>query len=185
MFLVKISNMPFYKPVFRTTILSLILSLLLVYLGIKYQWGDYFNEKSPVYSELQIPQLDKSKYDAIEAKYIAKVDEEFVPEIVDADKSVSFVESMNKEQIIGICKNLLSKSIKDKLQLELAVTNCVMSNYQDSYQSVFTGDEAIKRNKLHQLATKKCRLGLGHLKTDTVIEKQLLIGICVSDGLSR
>ena len=156
-----------------------------MYLGIKYHWGDYINEKSPIYSELQIPHLDKSKPDAFDANHIDTADEEYVPEIVAGDKIHSFVESMTKEQIVALCKNLHRKMIKDKLQMELAVTNCVVSNYQDSYRNVLTGDEAIKRNKLRQFATKKCSSELNHIKTDSVIEKKLLIGICVSDGLSR
>ena len=40
----------------------------------------------PVYSELQIPQLDKSKSDAIEANHNDTADEEYVPEIVIGDK---------------------------------------------------------------------------------------------------
>ena len=132
--------MPFYKPVFRTAILSLILSLLLVYLGIKYHWGDYINVKSPRYSELQITQLDESKSDAFDANHIDTEDEEYVPEIVVGDKNHSFVESLNKEQIVDLCKNLHRKTIKDELQMDLAVTNCVVSNYQDSYQNVLTGE---------------------------------------------
>ena len=156
-----------------------------MYLGIKYHWGDHFNKKAPIYSELEIPQLDKSKYDAIEVNHMDKADEVYVPEIVVDDKSVSFVESMNKEQVIVLCKDIFSKTIKGEIQLELAVTNCVVSNYQDSYQNVLTADGAIKRKKLRQIATKKCSSELNHIKTYSVIEKQLLIGICVSDELSR
>jgi predicted transcriptional regulator len=156
-----------------------------MYLGIKYHWGDHFNKITPIYSELEIPQLDKSKYDAIEVNHMDKADEVYVPEIVVEDKSVLFVESMNKKQVIEFCKDLLSKTIKDEIQLELAVTNCVVSNYQDSYQNSFTVDEAEKRKKLRQIATKKCSSELNHIKTDSEIEKQLLMGICVSDELSR
>ena len=67
----------------------------------------------------------------------------------------------------------------------LTVTNCVLSKYQDSYQNVFTADEAIKRKKWRQIATKKCSSELNLIKTYSVIEKQFLIGICVSDELSR
>ena len=74
-----------------------------------------YNEKSPIYSELQIPQLDKSKSDAIEANHIDTADEEYVPEIVVGDKIHSFVESMTKEQIVDLCKNLHRKMIKDEI----------------------------------------------------------------------
>jgi len=109
-------------------------------------------------------------------------DAKFNPEIIE-DNNQSVLDSMTKGQIAEHCSSLLSKQINDSVTLELATVNCVMSNYQETFQNINEQDKnsalaAQKKNK-----TKKyCARQIQHNKQLTSIEKELLIGICVSDS---
>ena len=91
---------------------------------------------------------------------------------------------MNKEQITEHCINLLSQSIKDTLTLELATVNCVVSNFQETFQNINSEPvkESINKKRVLQ---EQCRLEYNRSPQYSLLEKQLLIGICISDNLNR
>ena len=173
--------MIFYKPLFRTLVLSLILAFLLVYLGIKYHWTDYFSSEQAIKSELKIPHIIDDSV-TVEVNELISDEQEFTPEIINRDKTTTIIESMNKEQIAELCTNLLSRNINDDLSLELAVVNCVVSNYQETYQNVPDNEKIINQKNL---LSNKCGFEIDQLENYSMLEKQLLLGICVSDNLSQ
>ena len=127
------------KPFFRVTLLSLILSFLLIYLGIKYHWIENFKADTNSKIELTIPEQSTTNTSA-------RNKNTFNPEILQGSTNRSVLESMNKEQIAEQCINLLSENIQDQLSLDLATVNCVMSNYQETIQNNKSDKELSVRN---------------------------------------
>ena len=170
--------MIFFKPVARTIVLSTILAFLLMFLGIKYHWGDYLRITQSVSNELLIP--DKTENTIIDQVNLISVSQnKFTAEIVKGDRSFHLIEVMNKEQVTVQCMRLLSKTIVDNLLLDLAVANCVVSNYQEIIQDV------AQRNSNYSRFIKKCNLEFNQQAEYSTLEKQLLVGICVSDNLTQ
>ncbi len=168
--------MPFLKPLFRTFLLSIVLALLIVYLGIKYHWSDYLKPRKPSeVSSLEIPPLSHHKMDANSLK-LFEVDT-FTPEIIPLSEGNDLISSMTKEQVKQHCNALLSRSIKTDEQLSLAVINCVVSNYQEPLQTINDESYLLKKEKFYQA----CKKQFIHNKNYSIIERQLLIGICTSD----
>ena len=170
------------KPFIRIIFLSSLLAALVIYLGIKYHWGDYFQKESASHVELTIPTQESSSVatnDVSEDKL-----EIFKPEIIQANDSNALLASMNLEQMTQACNTLLIQRIPDALTLELAIANCVVSNYQETYQneSEKLSGFSVDQKKLIQ---QKCANQYSQSTQYTSIEKQLLIGICVSDTLSK
>ncbi len=178
------SNKSSFKPFVRVTILSAILAGLLIYLGINYHWGNYLNipEKQP--SVLALPnqgEPDKND-DTSTTTQLSNV--VYDPKIIEAEHSNSLLDSMNKEQITEHCINLLSEEISDSTMLELATVNCVMSNYQETFQNTKTEAE-LKAIQLKRLNLKQqCQRNFVQNTNQSLIHKDLLIGICVSDRLN-
>lgn len=153
--------------------------MLLIILGIKYHWGDFFSDNAKPVIELDIPE----KLKTINVKNNQDQSENtYSPEIIKGSKSESLVSGMNKEQVEKACSYLLIKTSKDDLLLELAIANCVVSNFQDSYQEA-------SNNKSSETIKKKtyigCSRNINPLQQYSTMEKQLLIGICVSDSISQ
>lgn len=169
------------KPFVRITVLSLILTSLLIYLGVKYHWGDHLKKEPDSSIELSIPQKEPSIKEVVitEGQNVGG----FEPEIVKTNELNSLLSSMNKEQITEHCINLLSQSIKDALTLELATVNCVVSNFQEAFQNANYELDAESQNKKRQIQ-EQCRLQYNQSPQYSLLEKQLLIGVCVSDKLS-
>ena len=170
------------KPFLRITILSLILAFLLIYLGVKYHWGDHLHVDSNSSIELSIPQKDPIIANVVttEGEKISS----FEPEIVKTNEVNSLLASMNMEQITEHCNNLLSPSINDALTLELAVVNCVVSNFQETFQNGNIELNEINKQK-KTLIQEQCRLKYNQNPQYSLLDKQLLIGICVSDNMSN
>lgn len=172
-----------FKPFLRITVLSLILAFLLIFLGVKYHWGNQLKIKSDTLVELAIPsqQSSNQKSDINSSEN----NNQFNPEII-KDESNTLLDSMNKEQIEKHCTNLLSKSFKDPLALELATANCIVSNYQETFQSVNQQNKTHEIDLLNkkQAISRSCKQQFNQSPQYSNLEKQLLIGICVSDTLS-
>lgn len=170
------------KPFIRVTILSCVLSLLLIYLGIQYHWGDYLKPGSQTQVTLTIPAKPKD----IEVTELVKpLADTYNPELLENTVQSTILDSMNKEQMTEYCKTLFGKEIRDSILLELASVNCVVSNYQETYQSI---DEGITRSdaEIKEIRQLRNQCAPQFIQSDeyTPIEKALLIGVCVSDGLN-
>ncbi|WP_299874019.1 hypothetical protein [uncultured Cocleimonas sp.] len=175
--------MLFLKPIFRTVFLSIILALLIIYLGIKYHWSDYLKaDESSKVSSLEIPPLSKNNLPSQKTTIQNSVKPEvFVPEIIPLNHNNDLISSMNKDQVEMHCKSLLSKSIKNDDQLNLAVVNCMVSNYQEPLQTIRETSIMQKREKFRQT----CQKQFANNKKYSNIEIQLLIGICTSDIVTQ
>ena len=162
----------------------MILTSLLIYLGVKYHWGDHLKTVPDASIELSIP--DKKLTD-INIQIVEGNNSNFFdPEIVLNNTDSTLITSMNKEQITEHCINLLSKGLKDPLTLELATVNCVVSNYQPTFQNSkkLNNDleAGLKKKKL--LFNQQCKQQYNQSSQNSMLEKQLLVGICVSDKLN-
>jgi hypothetical protein len=174
------------KPFLRIIILSLLLFFLLVYLGIKYHWGDHFRNDQVTQSELQLPLAQNAaSSNPMVSLPIADNSEAFIPEIIKGHQSSSLIVSMNKEQIEEQCTNLLSKTNDGNSSLELAVANCVISNFQETYENSSARKSSVGSEKNLTEVTDICTQKISQLASYSSLEKQLLIGICVSDQSSH
>ena len=170
------------KPFFRITILSTILACLLIYLGIKYHWGDHLKPSKPDVLELSIPENNKKpeKDLTTDPKAINKSDFN----IIENGESPTLLSSMNKEQLEEQCINLLSTTITDTGALEIATANCVVSNYQETFQdNALTAEQTELLQRKKTLLRKQCQQQYLPQGKYSNIETQLLIGICVSDRI--
>ncbi len=163
----------------------MILTSLLIYLGVKYHWGDHLKTVPDKSIELSIP--DK-KISNIQLENIVKnTSNPFDPEIEKNSTDNALLASMKKEQITEQCINLLSRDLTDSLTLELATVNCVVSNHQETFQNSQKMNnelaEEFKNKKL--LFSQQCNEQYNKNSQYSQLEKQLLVGICVSDRLSN
>jgi len=172
------------KPFVRVTILSIILAFLLIYLGLNYHWGDYLKTEPKPSNVLPIP--EKTQSDTETQNGLTETSENnFDPKILADKNNHSLLDSMNMDQIKGHCSNLLNKQISDPVTLELATVNCVMSNFQETFQnSEKLDDEIIITLPKEIELTKQCTRQFIQNKQYSLIEKELLIGICISDGMN-
>ncbi len=110
----------------------------------------------------------------------------FNPEIVKNNTDSTLLISMNKGQITEHCINLLSKDLKDDLTLELATVNCVVSNFQQTFQNSrkHNNDLEAGLKKKRLLFNQQCKQQYNQSSQNSMLEKQLLMGICVSDKLN-
>lgn len=171
------------KPIFRTIVLSIILASLVIYLGIKYHWSDYLKEyKSNNISSLKIPpQTNIINQNTIDENKNFGQEEIFTPDIMPVKQQDNLISSMNKDQVTYHCKSLLSKTIQNTDQLSLAMVNCIVSNYQETLQTINDSSYLQKKQMIH----KGCQKQFSHDRRYSSIEKQLLVGICTSDRLSQ
>lgn len=178
------------KPFIRVSILSCLLALALIALGIKYHWGDYLKEKPQASAELKLPIPSDSDNDA-NTKGSALADQTevieggFSPEIVESTQNESVLDSMTKEQINAACLDLLGNQISDPLMLELASVNCVMSNYEETYQETPERTQSTQQAlKNKALIKQQCQSQVDSYSHSSPIHRELLIGICVSDKVN-
>lgn len=179
-----------FTSLIRVTILSAILASLLIYLGINYHWGDYLKPTPKPSTVLLLPEkTDVEKTDVDNSETITQTSETknptYNPEIINTNNENPLLDSMNKEQITEHCTNLLSTEIKEPITLELATVNCVMSNYQETFQNSKTVDNDVKRVQHKRLSLKnQCAREYIQSPNHSLIHRELLIGICVSDRLN-
>ena len=164
----------------------MILTTLLIYLGVKYHWGDHFKPVPNGSVELSIPVKDQ-KF-AKKEKIEISTNDQFNPEIEKNITGDTLLTSMNKEQITEQCINLMSKNSTsiDSLSLELATVNCVVSNHQETFQvSHKLSNKLTEKFKSQYLLFKqRCNKQFLQNSSYSSLEKELLIGICVSDRLN-
>ena len=161
----------------------MILASLIIYLGIKYHWSDYLKaDKSSIVSTLEIPPINSNSNNKPDFNNKKRVEPEtFTPEIIPLVEDNDLISSMNKDQVELHCKSLLSKSIKNSDQLNLAIINCIVSNYQESHQTINDKSYMQKKEKISQI----CQQQFISNNNYSNLEKQLLVGICISDRLTQ
>jgi len=176
-----------FKPLLITLLLSGFLFAILVSLGMKYQWTGFAINQGTGTQELEIPEAKDKSIVETENSAVDST-ENFEPELIDIASANSLLESMTKAQIYQSCQGLITatkgNNPDNNFASELAVVNCVVSNYQETFQH--RGDKQSTDNidKKTQISL-KCNQEIMPLANFSLLDKQLLIGICVSDLLSQ
>lgn len=124
------ARMSFFKPLVKTILVSSILFFALVYLGMKYHWIGFNQNDKDKNVELKIP--ERTQMLGSKNAITDKEEKNFHPQIIQTVRSSSLVINMNKEQVTESCTQLLRKKMTDIDLLELAIGDCVISNYRDS-----------------------------------------------------
>ncbi len=177
--------MQLLKPFIKTFIVSSVLFFILVFLGMKYHWVGFFQNKNNQNIELDIPQ--NTALSASDATPRLTGIEEFQPEIISAEESATLIVNMTKNQIKSHCIALYKNSSADEVLKEFAIGDCVISNYkevikEDTSQetSVFksTNNRQIQINNKN--ITLACEQKVSQMVYSNDIERQLLQGVCVS-----
>ena len=184
--------MPFIKPLIKTVLVSSLVFLVIVILGSKYHWAEIIKFKHNEEVNLTFPseqEEQKSTSHQINTKQIEKleeIEEKFEPRLMSNVNYSSSVSLMSKEQVSQKCQQLFSDSGMDELLLDLAIGDCVVSNYNETIQEEAESNNNRQSQTVKKNAERICTQKLKQ-KNDshTVLEQQLLIGICVSDQLNR
>jgi len=171
----------FLKPIFKTLLLSVIVFILLVVLGMKYHWVAFF--KSPESKvELTLPQ---SSIPLITTEKDNVSNPPFQLEIIRSTKQ-SITANMSKQQIFEGCLQLYNKlGVSNEAMIDVIAGVCVVSNYQETIQDTVTQHRSDGQIQQKQLIEKSCYQQVEHEANLTPLEKQLLWGVCVSDGLNH
>ena len=200
-----------FKPFIRTIILAGILFFLLVYLGMQYHWGETLKKSTskPPQKQLElsipkaedlveepqdltVPIIDVEPLESDDAlsEEENQNDELFEPEIIKNGPTIALIDSMTKDQIAIQCQQLYNQSFNmaDDPSVDLLIGNCVVSNFQEPFEeSIKTPQIIQKEQQIKQRAISNCRYQI--LQPDnnglSGIEKQLLIGICVSNQINQ
>lgn len=210
-----------FKPLLRTIILASILFIMLVYLGIKYHWGDALkniSEKKDAGKQIELNIPDQEQPASTDADIVADEtadetanetanetadetadeneqindpEESFQPEILKNTIATSLIDAMTKDQIALECQQLYNQSLGmlDDPSVDLLIGNCVVSNYQEPFEdNGIKTPQMIQQEEQRKLkAVYNCRYQILQSGDNelTDIQKQLLIGICVSNQLSQ
>lgn len=178
--------MIFLKPLLRTLILSSILFFLVVFLGMKYHWVDSKEHKK---IELRIPESNFSiKELGEEAPVLVEQPQTFHPEIINNQNASTLLVNMNKAQITESCQKLFHRTIKNDGQLKQLINNCIASNYQETFQNQNNVKSSLNRQQLTQKsnALRICHKQVFSQQRKLLnVERELLIGICVSNKMKR
>ena len=183
------------KPLIRTTILAGILFFLLVYLGMKYHWGDALKRAdNPKNTELVIPP-QKTVPVLLENSESAIISEaggagNFQPKILKDAPKDTLLGAMTKDQIALHCQQFYSESLGINAEegIDLLIGNCVVSNYQEPFEVSMKTPQNIQQDLSKKLqATNNCRRQILQMYDNTLsgVETQLAIGICVSNQISQ
>ena len=182
--------MSFLSPLIKTLLVSALLFFILVFLGMKYHWiGFNHNDKNiklnipkstPVLGAVEQVKLSQDNNLSSALNLASNTEERrFQPQIIQTARPSSLVINMTKVQVVESCRQLLKKKIINTDLLELAVGNCVISNYRDSI--IDTKEEEEKMSSAKSNVLKACQHSVaisGNYSNE--IERQLLLGICVS-----
>ncbi len=173
------------KPFIKTLLISALLFFALVFLGMKYHWIGFFQTKNDKNIELAIPEVAPPPDVANNGVEEEIVEGEFQPEIIVTQESGTLVENMTKEQVEKSCQQLYQAE-SDMTLLELAIGDCVLSNFNDPYQEVNFEGNASSTNNRQKLIQKrnilnKCQQKIDQMAYNNEVERQLLMGVCASN----
>jgi len=175
------------KQIIVFTLVSSLLFLMLVYLGMQYHWVDILKPSNSDQTVLPIPPIKTSvkKLNSSNDEEGLKTLPHFTPMIIPTDPSKSLLATLTKDDISQHCLNLFNKSHKTRDAQDLFIADCVLSNFKEPVQ-VYQEDKTSSQNQIEQNIKKKCQTSLG---SDTnklsIVEKELLVGMCISNSLSR
>ena len=178
--------MSIIKPVVKTSLLAALFFLVIVSLGIKYHWVEKIRP-SEQQKEIPIPIVVEENQSVQNGGGAEPVKEnEFEPEVITDVDYADVLAKMDKTQIQEACTELYTQTEQDPILKELAIGDCVVSNFSDSE------NEQISRSKnnrqiqtLRKNATLSCWKELQLGGSDySQLEQQLLIGVCVANRLS-
>lgn len=188
------SLMSFLAPFIKALLISILLFFILVFLGMKYHWiGSSHNDET---IKLNIPKntvtlgpKEMSKYSQnINSLSVTHAEDSiFEPQIIQTVRPSSLVVNMTKAQVVKSCTELLKNQSKNTELLEIAIGNCVISNYQESIINTKNEESRIRSTKNRQAQLiktnilKACQQSLGTTEYSNEIERQLLLGICMSE----
>ena len=184
---------------------------LLVYLGMQYHWGETLKKSvskppqeqlEPAIPEtenlvegsqdLTVPIIDVEPLESEDAlsEEENQNDESFQPEIIKNGPSIALIDSMTKDQIAIQCQQLYNQTFNmaDDPNVDILIGNCVVSNFQEPFEeSVKTPQIIQQEQRIKQRAISNCRYQILQPDSDGLsgIEKQLLIGICVSNQINQ
>ncbi|MEE9445824.1 MAG: hypothetical protein V3V19_09190 [Cocleimonas sp.] len=171
----------FVKPLFKTLLLSSLIFGLVVILGLKYQWVDYLKSADKDNIALVLPQDSIPRL--IEQTGLAEK-QGFQLEIIRSDRQ-PVTANMTKEQITSGCQQLYNKmGMHNNELIDVVVGDCVVSNYQEAIQN--SSQFTTVQQEQHQMAIKKACFQKSNAHSQlSPFEKQLLLGVCVSDGANQ
>lgn len=117
--------MIFFRPFIKILLFSVVLFFITVFLGIKFQWADYFFVKNEAIQALELPKKhDNPLENLIEKNHYDN------PEILDLSKfEGNETYTLTKNQIEILCLLIMQNKHQDPDSLSLAVGNCVVSNF--------------------------------------------------------
>lgn len=170
------------KNLLRTTLLSILLFLILVFLGVKYHWATYLQDKKKE-QETTFTLPENTNLFVTEGLQ-TEPDKEYQPALIHSVNNKSALKNMTKQQIIKACEILSSNTEKDVLQKELFVGNCVVSNYNETIQDSVV-DQPYKSPQQVNQARDLCMQQLSNGNSKWTLELELLTGVCVSNHLNR
>jgi hypothetical protein len=183
----------FSKPVVLTLLFAILLFSVLVVLGVKYHWSGFsFNSDTGI-QELTIPEeKERGTFKPVENSAVDDdTSEVFTPEILNANSNInSLLESMTKQQINQSCQVLMNKVRVNDPTVDLAILNCVVSNFQETFQDN-SNQEKNNEEQLLDMSEKEfevkqqCIQENMFLEGFDLLQKQLLTGICISDLSSQ
>ena len=186
--------MLFLKPFFKTIVFSSMTFLLVVILGMKYHWVSFVFDKNSkptkVISIDESSNLVASKQISINKPIFAPANAAiedkapiFEPIIIDDNSVINVLRNMTKTQLTDKCDQLFAKLYSQSTQKDIFVGNCVVSNFNEVFQEspINNSVDADQLKSQRLKADKRCRSQRNLPQTLTSVEKELLVGICVSD----
>ncbi|MEE9326063.1 MAG: hypothetical protein V3U71_02130 [Cocleimonas sp.] len=183
----------FSKPVVFTILFAILLFIVLVLLGVKYHWTGFSFKSDSGVKTLSIPEEKlKSTINMPENSLKPVVEADvFTPEILNGNSKVnSLVESMTKQQIKNSCQELMRKVMVNDPTVDLAIINCVVSNFQEVFennnnQEKSNEEQILELSKQEIDIKEQCIQENMYLEDFSLLQKQLLTGICISDLSSQ
>ncbi len=180
--------MSILKPVVKTSLLAALFFLVVVSLGIKYHWVEKMRP-SEQQKEIPIPVAKEANQSVLavdDTDPVKGKENEFEPEMITDVDYADVVANMDKTQILEACTELYTQTEHDPVLKELAIGDCVVSNYSESEDGGITRSKNNRQvQTLRKNATLACwkELQLGGSEFSQ-LEQQLLIGVCVANRLS-
>lgn len=130
----------FFFSTILTTLLSVMVFFLLVFLGMKYHWVEVFNKSSQQLTELTIPQVSEKDAFASDPQIVSTAVDSYSKtdktEIIETDKSSSPLANMTKQQVLEYCQKRFKTQGFSEDAIIVAVGNCVVNNYQEPYEEI-------------------------------------------------
>lgn len=181
------------KPFFKTIIFASFSFLLIVILGMKYHWVSLVFDENTKSEELisneQLSNLVASKKPSIDTLMLSQAhaasNEQpviFEPIIIDQKIEFPALKNMTKTQLTEKCRQLFFKLYNHSNQDKIFIGNCVISNFHEVFQETPVEHLIDAKNIETQRikADEFCRAQQNNKQNLLWIEKELLIGICIS-----